>query len=68
MLPKFIPSRIVKADERNAYTAGFECGTEGANTTNCHFRHFAEERLTRSWELGKQHGEEVKATPTVVQS
>ena len=32
---------------------GYDCGKNGANTTNCHFGLFATRELTGAWERGK---------------
>ena len=40
-------------DIQEAYEAGRDCAINGANTTNCHIRHFAARELTDAWEKGK---------------
>lgn len=35
------------------YDAGYDCGKNGANLTNCRFSLFARAEWTRQWELGK---------------
>lgn len=49
------------------YEAGFECGKNGANTTNCHFSFFSSPERTVEWEKGKKDGERAK-TDAAVQS
>lgn len=44
-----------------AYTAGFDCGRNGASMTNCHFRYFASEPLKNAWENGKSAGDLARA-------
>ena len=41
----------------NPYEAGYDCGKNGPNQTNCDFRLFATPFMTRSWELGKKDAE-----------
>ena len=41
-----------------AYKAGYDCGARGANTENCHFRHFMHPELTSAWERGKKQADE----------
>jgi len=36
----------------DAEKAGYDCGKNGANTTNCDFRLFARPELTKAWERG----------------
>ena len=36
-----------------AYDAGYDCGINGPNTTNCHFTYFSTKELTEEWERGK---------------
>ena len=36
-----------------AYKMGFDCGKNGANTTNCNFSIFNSEDNTKEWERGK---------------
>ena len=43
-----------------AYDMGYDCGLNGANTTNCHFSLFSDKRMTHSWEQGKKAGERKK--------
>lgn len=42
-----------KEELKEAYEAGKDCKANGANTTNCNFRHFATPEQTKAWELGK---------------
>jgi hypothetical protein len=44
------------SDEEDAYRAGYDSAMYGANTANCHFRHFREKRLTKAWERGRDAG------------
>lgn len=52
-----------KKKESEAYLAGLDCARNGANTTNCHFTHFATPEQTREWERGKRDGELVEYAP-----
>jgi hypothetical protein len=38
---------------QEAYNAGRDSAIHGANTTNCHFRHFATREKTMMWERGR---------------
>ena len=58
-LLKKIPD-IPKATIKMAYNAGYACGKNGANTTNCHFSLFATPEHTRAWEKGKRDYDEGK--------
>jgi hypothetical protein len=40
------------------YEAGYDCGKNGPNQTNCHFSIFSTPFNTRSWELGKRDAEQ----------
>lgn len=53
-----IPPRTASADA--AYKAGYDCGLNGANTTNCHFSLFATIELMKAWSDGKEDGEKDK--------
>lgn len=44
----------------DARAAGYQCGLNGPDTKNCHFRFFATPELTAMWEEGKRKGEEEK--------
>ena len=39
------------------YQAGFDCGRNGPNTSNCDFRHFGTPEMTKDWEREKRDGE-----------
>ncbi len=39
---------------KDAYYAGVNTKANGANTTNCNFRHFATPEQTKAWEAGKK--------------
>jgi len=52
-LAKFFADLNSKPTISDAERAGYDCGKNGANTTNCHFRLFATPELTKSWERGK---------------
>lgn len=49
--------------ERDAYSAGFDCAINGANTTNCNYSHFSSPLHTAAWESGKRDGEKEHAIP-----
>lgn len=44
---------IPKVERTEAYKQGYDCGVNGANTTNCHFSIFSSKENTREWERGK---------------
>ena len=41
-----------------AYDAGKDCAINGADTTNCHFSLFSSPEIMKSWQKGKNDGEE----------
>jgi hypothetical protein len=45
---------------KQAYRYGFDCGKNGANTTNCHFAIFSVPENTREWERGNKNGIKAK--------
>lgn len=48
--------RLATAPRRDtdyAYRMGYDCGKNGANTTNCHFGIFSTPENTKAWERGK---------------
>lgn len=47
--------------ELDAFNAGFDCGMNGANTTNCHFGLFSSREMTAAWERGKRVANEQKS-------
>ena len=42
----------------SAYDAGFDCGKNGSDTTNCNFKWFRTPESTKEWERGKADGED----------
>ena len=48
---------IPDQDEKKAFAAGYDCGINGANTTNCHVSLFARPELMKAWEDGKKAAE-----------
>ena len=48
---------IPKVEGSKAYNMGFDCGLNGANTTNCHFSIFQNQTNTKEWERGKKNAE-----------
>ena len=72
--PHFTPYQIPKSNladrlcgqssEPEAYKAGFDCGVNGANISNCHFRFFATREMTSEWERGKRDAGSAKARGT----
>ncbi len=42
------------------YNAGYDCGYNGANEQNCHFKHFATHETMHEWSKGKRDGETAK--------
>jgi hypothetical protein len=51
MVSRLIPP---KRDKSYAYKMGYDCGKNGANTTNCHFSIFSSKENTKEWERGKK--------------
>lgn len=47
-------------EKTHAYKMGYDCGLNGANTTNCHFGLFSSPESTKQWEEGKRNGENKK--------
>lgn len=43
------------------YKLGYDCGLNGANTTNCDFRIFSTPENTKEWERGNKDGEMAKS-------
>jgi hypothetical protein len=43
--------------EEYAERMGYDCGWNGADTTNCRFSIFATPELTAAWERGKKRAE-----------
>ena len=50
-------AQLKKHDKLDAYKMGYDCGLNGANTTNCHFSLFSTAENTAEWERGKRAGE-----------
>lgn len=44
-----------------AYTAGYDCGLNGANETNCLFSIFSSPEGTKEWQRGKFDGEAARS-------
>ena len=44
-------------EESHAYEMGYNCGENGANTTNCNFVMFSSTANTKAWERGKRDAE-----------
>lgn len=44
----------------NPYDLGYDCGLNGANTTNCSFSIFSNKEATQAWERGKAAGDKAK--------
>lgn len=59
-LIRHLEELVAKPELQQAYLAGYDCGKNGANTTNCHFRNFATPEHTEMWEKGKADGEAAK--------
>lgn len=53
-------ANLPKATEDEAYKAGYDCGKNGANTTNCAIKFFAAKEKMQSWERGKKDAETKK--------
>ena len=65
MLPvniKNMINSINNATEKKAFEMGYDCGKNGANTTNCHFALFTKPEYTRAWERGKKIGSKERVT------
>lgn len=43
------------------YNNGFDCGLNGANTTNCAISNFSTKEQTADWEAGQRAGKKEKA-------
>jgi hypothetical protein len=54
-----ILSGLRHATEESAEEAGFDCGKNGSNTANCHFKFFATRELTAAWERGKARAQKL---------
>lgn len=48
-------------DKKYAHKMGYDCGINGANTTNCHFTIFSRKEFTKSWEEGKKKAKKDQA-------
>ncbi len=49
---------------KEAYDAGYDCGTKGADTVNCHFTFFATKELTEAHSKGVKDAEnKIKKAP-----
>jgi len=46
-----------KHTQTYAHKMGYDCGKNGANTTNCHFTIFNSQINTKMWEQGKRDAE-----------
>jgi len=44
-------------DLGHCYRLGYDCGENGATTTNCHFAAFVSPEKTKAWERGKADAE-----------
>lgn len=44
-----------------AYDYGYDCGKNGPNQENCHFRIFSSPENTKAWERGKKAWEDRNA-------
>jgi hypothetical protein len=49
-----------QSTEDAAEAAGYDCGKNGPNTTNCHFGLFSTLAKTAAWERGKRRAEAAK--------
>jgi ribosome modulation factor len=49
-----------KGTKEYAYQMGYDCGINGANTTNCSFAIFSDHAFTKEWERGKRNAEKIK--------
>ena len=58
VLQRLVSLRPVRSG--HAYGAGYDCGLNGVNTTNCHFKYFGTKELTKEWERGKADAEREK--------
>lgn len=50
-----------QSSQQGAYEAGRDCGLNGPDTRNCHFRIFGSPEQTKSWERGKLFGKTLKS-------
>lgn len=53
-----------RSDLQHAYDMGYDCGLNGANTTNCDFRNFSSPEFTQEWERGQRDGDPLKKRAT----
>lgn len=61
MKKSFIDSWLIPTTPIDkAYNFGYDCGKNGANTTNCNFSIFSTPENTKAWERGKAKAEEEK--------
>jgi hypothetical protein len=49
-----------KSSVAHCYNMGYDCGMNGANTTNCNFGLFSSAENTAAWEAGKAQAEQDK--------
>jgi hypothetical protein len=57
---RFKPATTTEDWLQYAYRMGHDCGLNGPNKTNCHFRIFSTREFTNEWERGKTAGEAEK--------
>jgi hypothetical protein len=50
-------------DFKSAYDAGFDCGLNGANNFNSHYKWFLSKISMQDWERGKRNAEAKNAKP-----
>lgn len=56
VIPAWLRRNMERRTEADAEQAGYDAGTNGPNTVNCHFSYFAAPDLTRAWERGHARG------------
>ena len=51
-----------QVDMDHAYKMGYDCGLNGANTTNCDFHIFSSLEFTTEWERGQKQGDKERVS------
>ena len=54
-----IEANKYKGNLKKAFEMGYDCGVNGANTTNCHFGLFSSPEMTKAWEEGKNRANKI---------
>lgn len=54
-------------EKSQVYEAGYDCGLNGANTTNSNFKYFTSQESMQEWNRGKIRGAKDKILKVVKQ-